>query len=185
MESTQTASEYYNKTRKRSFLFSRLTVITSMFLLVIALTINILALNAHDNATAKSHAATAENQQKLLPSLPTGCMYQQVRGGFIVVCPTPTLTSTVSINVVLPKLPPQCNLETATRGNTIHCATPNTPIPTVAVTLPTTCVTTAHPKEVSCKNKVNQDITVPLPSLPIGCGYTLEANNYYVVCKSN
>src|SRR5579864_2926042 len=116
----ESASAYYNKYRKRRFFFSRLTVLTSMLVLIITLGINISLLYSHDNSTTQSNAAGHENPQKLLPSLPIGCSYQQTTKGLSVVCPTPTPTETasaVSINVALPQLPPQCILESSSGGS--------------------------------------------------------------------
>src|SRR5258708_1449589 len=102
----QTASAYY-KTHKRSFLFSRVTVMTSMLVLVIALAVNISVLYSQDRSTTQSHASTPENQKNLLPALHAGCHYQPTKGGFTVTCPTaiPVATrSAVPINIILPKL---------------------------------------------------------------------------------
>src|SRR5215469_10300629 len=108
----QSASDYYNKYRKRSFFLSRITVLSSMVVLVLALGINISLLYSHSANTIASHAAGHENPQTSLPSLSAGCEYQQVKGGFVVACPTatPTPAVTVPINVAIPQLPPQCNI---------------------------------------------------------------------------
>lgn len=184
-EQIQSAVAYYNKNRKRSFLFSRITVVFSMFILVVALGINIFSFYSQDTQTTQTHASTPENQKKLLPSLPAGCGYKEIKGGMTVVCPSaqPTVAS-VTINVVLPQLPHQCGYETSTRGNIIHCTDSTTPIPTVPVTLPATCVATNQHYVVICKSDKENEL-VPLPSLPGGCSYALVQNNYYVVCKSN
>jgi hypothetical protein len=180
----QSASDYYNKYRKRSFFLSRLTVISSMAVLILALGINISLLYSHSQNTITSHAAEAQNPQTILPSLPAGCEYQQIKGGLKVVCPTPTPTIavTVPINVALPQLPPQCTISTTTTGSAVHCTTA-IPIPTVAVTLPTTCSVTSQTNTLSC-NDNNKIVPVPLPSLPSGCSYALTQGKYYVVCKS-
>src|SRR6185437_16930427 len=100
----QSASDYYNKYKKRSFFLSRITVLSSMVVLIVALGINISLLYSHSTSTVASHAASSENSTTNLPSLPAGCDYQQVKGGFVVVCPTatPTPGPTVPINVALP-----------------------------------------------------------------------------------
>lgn len=183
MDPTQeSASAYYNKYRKRRFLFSRLTVLTSMLVLIIALGINISLLYSHQNSTIESHAATDQNPKKLLPQLPSGCLYQQTTKGLAVVCPTPTSSSTTPINVALPQLPPQCTLESSSIGSKISCTTIAL-IPTVPITLPTTCQIASQSANVTCIQN-NQQVTVPLPSLPEGCSYQSVLNKYYVVCEA-
>src|SRR5581483_10616692 len=86
----QSASSYYNKYRKRSFFLSRLTVLTSMVILIITLGINISLLTSHEKSTATTHADTPQNPAQILPTLPAGCVYQQTQKGLAVVCPTPT-----------------------------------------------------------------------------------------------
>lgn len=183
MDPTQeSASTYYNKYRKRRFFFSRLTVLTSMLVLIITLGINISLLYSHDKSTVTSHAAMEQNTQQLLPKLPKGCIYQKSTNGLEVVCPTPTPTiAMVPINVALPQLPPQCSLESSTKGSIITC-TKIVPIPTVAVTLPLSCQTASQSATVNCYEN-NKLMPVPLPSLPDGCMYKLFANKYYVVCS--
>ncbi len=185
----QSASDYYNKYRKRSFFLSRLTVFTSMAVLIVALVVNISLLYSQEKSTATTHADTPTNQTQLLPSLPVGCSYQQMKKGLAVVCPTPTaiptLTATASavpINVALPALPPQCTIEASSTGSQLHC-TAIVPIPTVAVTLPPTCETGNQTNMLSCTVN-SKAVPVPLPSLPGGCSYTLRANQYYVVCEA-
>jgi hypothetical protein len=182
-EAQESAVAYYNKNRKRSFLFSRITVIASMFILIIALGVNIYALNSQGQGTYKSNAATQENQTKILPKIPNGCRYQQIPGGLTVVCPSVAPTSAASpISVVLPQLPPQCSLETTASGSAVACSSPNVPIPTEPVTLPKTCTIANQPDTVSCRKNSNQIQSVPLPSLPKGCTYSLLGDNYYVSC---
>src|SRR5258708_4616004 len=120
----QSASDYYKKHRKRS-LFSRLTILSSMVVLVIVLAINITVLYSQDKNTIKSNASSPINVEKLLPSLPSGFVYKHINGKVKVDCPkaTPTNTPSVPINVALPKLPPQCSFETSMNGSTIHCTT--------------------------------------------------------------
>lgn len=184
-QSQQSASDYYNKYKKRSFFLSRITVLSSMLVLIIALGVNISLLYSHTQNTATTHAAEPENPQANLPSLPVGCEYQQIKGGLKVVCPTPTptLAASVPINVALPQLPPQCNLSSTSTGSEIHC-TSAVPIPTIAVTLPQTCEVTTQPNTLSCSDN-NKIVAVPLPSLPGGCSYILKANQYYVSCEAN
>ena len=185
MEQTQpqeSASSYYNKYRKRSFFISRVTVLTSMLVLIITLGINVSLLTSNQKNTVTSHADTVSNPAKILPTLPSGCIYQQIKGGLAVICPTPTPTIAIPINVVLPQMPPQCTITTTTGGNEVHCTT-LIPIPTVAVILPLTCVGTNKLDTVSC-NVNNQIVPVPLPSLPGGCLYEQIVKKYYVECKS-
>lgn len=187
MEPTQeTASEHYNASGKRTFLFSRITVMVAMIVLVLTLGINIVVLTSTHNNTIKSNAYSPANPEKNLPSLPAGCSYQQAKKGLAVVCPTatPTPIATVPINVTLPKLPPQCTLETSQSGSIIHCSTPQTSIPTVPVTLPTNCVTTPQATIAACKDTEGKFIAVPLPALPGGCSYTLQSTKDYVACEA-
>lgn len=183
MDPTQeSASAYYNKYRKRRFFFSRLTVLTSMLVLIVTLGINISLLNSHDTSTIKSNAAGPENPQKLLPKLITGCAYLQTKSGLTVICPTPTLTQTEPINVTLPQLPPECTLESSSAGSKVNCTT-RVPIPTVPVILPATCQIASQSANVVC-NENNEPVAVPLPSLPGGCSYELVLNKYYVACEA-
>jgi hypothetical protein len=181
----QTAAEYYKKHRKHSF-FSRLTIFSSMAILLIVLAINISVLYSQDKSTTTSHAATPEQIEKLLPSLPQGCIYQHENGKVKVEChkPTPTIATIIPINVDLPKLPPDCSLTTSTTGSKIQCTDGNTPIPTVPVTLPANCTIANKPNSAACKNNSNDFVLVPLPSLPEGCSYKLVANQYFVVCEA-
>lgn len=182
----QTAESYYNKQHKHSFQLSRATLIGSMCILMIALTFNILALYSQNTSTLQSHAQSTKTEQ-VLPQLPSGCLYQKVNGGMAVVCPkaTPTPMPPVSINISLPKLPPQCGWQTTASGSAVSCGGTAVPIPTVAVTLPAQCAATDQNNSVSCKNSANQNVTVPLPSLPGGCMYALIADKYDVVCEGN
>lgn len=86
----QSASTYYNKDRKRSFLFSRIAVITSMLVLVVALMLNLSLLNSPERSDTRSQASTNALTQDDLPPLPDGCVYQQLKDGPVVVCSTPT-----------------------------------------------------------------------------------------------
>jgi len=178
----ESASAYYNSSRKRSFFLSRLTVFASMFVLLVVLTINISLLYSNDKSTISSHAAEPVNPIKLLPSLAQGCSYQKIKGELTVACATPTPTITVPINVILPQLPPQCSLETTANGNKIHCNT-IVPIPTVPVTLPSTCQATNQTNKVSCTED-NQTVVAPLPSIPAGCSYQMREDKYFVQCQS-
>jgi hypothetical protein len=181
----ESAVAYYNKNRKRSFLFSRITVVASMFILIIALGVNIYALYSQGQNTYKSNAATQENPIKILPKIPAGCKYQQVPGGLTVVCPTAAPTTAASpISVVLPQLPPQCSLESTGIGSAVTCTSSNVPIPTVIVPLPKTCTITNEPNTVTCRKNGNPVQTVQLPPLPKGCVYSLVSNNYYVSCQA-
>jgi hypothetical protein len=181
----QSAADYYKKHRKHT-LFSRFTIISSMAILLIVLAINISALYSQEKSTTSSHASTPENVEKFLPSLPAGCVYLHENGKVKINCPKekPTTAASVPINVALPELPPQCSLVTSTSGSVIHCSTVHPPIPTVPVTLPTTCIGVTPDKTVICKNAQGQNETIPLPSLPEGCSYSLVSNQYYVVCEA-
>lgn len=188
MEQTQdptidSAEAYYTPNRKRSFLFSRISVVASMLVLVIALVINVSLLSAQNKTATQSHASE-EPSTKNLPSLPAGCGYQRVTKGFQVVCmtATPEPTNTTAINVQLPQLPPQCSLQTFEGGNKIICTT-GVPIPTIAVTIPANCTTIAQANILSCRDK-GQNIMNPLPVLPDGCNYKQAGQNYFVVCQS-
>lgn len=184
-EIQQTAAAYYNNNKKRSFFFSRVVIIVSMVVLVIALGVNVVALYSNDTSTVKSHASAPESQTQkaLLPSLPAGCVYKQAQKGFAVFCPTPTPAQITSpVHVSLPNLPAQCTLETSTNGTSIRCTSPHDPIPTAPVTLPTNCITTNQTNKVVCTDNQNQSAIYPLPSLPEGCSYALEAKQLFVVC---
>jgi hypothetical protein len=181
-KSYESIADYYNKSRKRSFFLSRLTVITSMFVLLIVLTINISLFYSNQKSTTQTHAAENENSTKLLPSLAQGCSYQQVNGKVTIVCNTPTPTVSVPINIVLPQLPQQCSIETTTDGNKITCTT-IVPIPTVAVTLPPMCKTANQADKVTCTENA-RTVTVPLPSIPEGCSYTLHNGENFVICQA-
>lgn len=184
MDPTQeSASTYYNKYRKMRFFFSRLTVLTSMIVLIITLVINISLLYSHDKNTITTHAATEQNIQQVLPKLPVGCLYKKTNKNYEVECPTPTpAVDPISINVPLPALPPQCTLESSTSGSKIYCTLP-VPIPSVAVTLPSTCQTASQSASVSCIEN-NKQVLVPLPSLPESCQYKLLYGKNYVECEA-
>lgn len=181
----ESAVAYYNKNRKRSFLFTRITVAASMIVLVIALGVNIFALSEQNQGVYKSEAASKENPVKNLPKIPAGCRYQQLQGGLTVVCPTVTPATDASpINIILPQFPPQCSIQTLASGSAITCSKTNVTIPSSPVTLPASCTIAPQPDKVSCRNNKNQVETIPLPSLPQGCGYTVVADKYYVTCKT-
>ena len=181
----QTAADYYKKHRKRS-LFSRITIFSSMAILIIVLAINISAFYSQSQSTTKSEASTPENIDKLLPSLPQGCRYKHANGNVVVDCAktTPTVTVNVPISVSLPELPSQCSFVTSTDGSMVQCAPSHSPIPTVPVSLPSTCVAASELNTVTCSYGNNQTVTVPLPKLPDGCSYTESANKYFVVCEA-
>ncbi|HVA97200.1 MAG TPA: hypothetical protein VND99_06095 [Candidatus Acidoferrales bacterium] len=181
----QTATEYYNITRKRSFLFSRFTVITSMVILMVTLGINIFALASPNTSNIKSNAYQ-DNPEKNLPSPPAGCSYQRTKKGLAVTCPTsaPTSANEFPVSVVLPKLPPECNLQASESGSMIKCTSPHTPIPTTPVILPVNCITTPQANITACKNNEDKIVAVPLPSLPGGCSYTQQSNKDFISCES-
>lgn len=180
----QSAAEYYKQHRKRSII-SRITILSSMAILLLILAVNISVLYSQDRSTTQSHASTPENVQNLLPSLPHGCAYEQVDGKVKVDCPkvSPTVAVTVPINVVLPQLPPQCSFAASSTGSAVSCTAAHTPIPTVPVNLPATCTIAKDPNTVTCTYGNNQTVTMPLPKLPDGCSYVLGANRYYVDCE--
>lgn len=185
MEPTQqTAADYYKKHRKHSFL-SRITIISSMGILLIVLALNISTLYSQEQTTT-THASTGENVEALLPSLPPGCHYSHGNNKITVACAqaTPTLAVTIPITVALPQLPPQCSFVTSPGGSTIHCAAAHTPIPTVSVTLPTTCSIAQKPNTITCIGENQQKVSVQLPTIPDGCSYVLQGDAYYVVCEA-
>lgn len=179
-----TAEAYYNQNRKRSFLFSRVTVITSMIVLVVVLAVNVSVLTSQERTTTQSRASEQANSQNL-PSLAAGCKYQQTKGGVTVVCLTVTpVKNAVPLNIELPKLPPQCTLQTTTFGNRIQCTDKNVPIPTVPVTLPSSCTTAGQPNTIQCKPNNKKPSFIPLPSLPQGCEYIKVQSKYFVRCTA-
>jgi hypothetical protein len=181
----QTAAEYYKIHRKRSLL-ARVTIISSLAVLLLVLGVNMFALYSQDQSTIKTNASTPENIEKLLPSLPHGCEYQHLNGKVKVDCPkdTPTPAISVPINVDLPQLPSGCSFVTSANGSAVQCSAAHTPIPTIPVNLPATCTLAKEPDTVTCSYGNNQTVTLPLPKLPDGCSYFLGANNYYVVCEA-
>ena len=181
----QTAADYYKKHRKHSVL-SRITILSSMAILLVVLALNVSSLYSQDQSTATTHAATHENVENLLPSLPQGCRYIHVNNNITVECPqiTPTIALTVPINVALPQLPPQCNFVISPSSSAIQCTDSHTPIPTVPVNLPATCTITKEPNMVTCTDENKQTITMQLPKIPDGCSYVLQGNTYYVVCEA-
>lgn len=187
----ESLASYYNEGRKRSFFFSRLFVVLSMLVLVIALSINISVLYSEDRTSTTTSANSGKNQANL-PPLPEGCEYQTVDKGVIVVCPTdapqisPTLAanSEFPMNVRLPKLPSQCEYMNSANGVSISCSSAQPPIPTVAVRALTSCLPGDEKDTLTCTNEHNQAVAVPLPSLPAGCGYKLVARNYFIDCNT-
>jgi hypothetical protein len=181
----QTAADYYKKHRKHSIL-SRITILSSMAILLIVLALNVSTLYSQDQSTTTTHASTPENIEKLLPSLPQGCHYFHVNNTVKVDCPkaTPTAAITIPINVALPQLPPQCNFVTSPNGSSVQCTQSHTPIPTVTVNLPATCTPAHEPDTVTCTDKNKQTLSIQLPKIPDGCSYVLQANTYYVVCEA-
>ena len=191
----ETPISYYNKTRKRSFFFSRMFVMLSMVVLVIALSVNISFLYSQERTTTTSHASTPESEQVALPSLAAGCTYQPATNskGYKVVCPTslPTQSaqtataSAASIIVTLPNLPPQCQYAVSTNGYSLRCTALQAPIPTVAVTLPQSCSVTANQSNpIQCTNEKDTSIITTIPKLPSGCVYKGIGSKTYVVCTA-
>ena len=89
-QSFQSASAYYNKHRKRSFLFSRIAVFGSMLVMILALSLNLSVLNSPQRSDIRSQAASNEVESNTLPKLPKDCVYQQLKDEPIVVCSSPT-----------------------------------------------------------------------------------------------
>lgn len=187
----ESISSYYNEGRKRSFFFSRLFVIVSMIILVVALSINISVLYSQDRTSTTSSADSGKNQTNL-PSLPEGCEYQTIDKGVGVVCPTntpqvrPTLAANPEfpMNVRLPKLPSQCEYLNSANGVRVSCSSAQPPIPTVAVRALTSCTPGNKKDTLTCTDTKNQAVAVPLPSLPAGCEYKLVARNYFIDCNT-
>ncbi len=188
----ETATSYYNPSRKRSFFLSRLFVVFSMFILIIALGINISVLYSEERTSATTRASAA-NTQSNLPVLPKGCEYQSKDKGVIVVCPTatPELSPTLAANpkfpiaVELPELPAPCDFEASGEGLAIKCTSATAIIPTVPVRTLTSCLVGTEKDTLICREATNEKVIVPLPPLPKGCEYQLVAKNYFVSCKAN
>lgn len=189
----ETATSYYNHSRKRSFFFSRLFVVFSMLILVIALGINISVLYSEERTSATTRASTAANQSNL-PVLPKGCEYQSKEKRVIVVCPTatPELSPTLAANpkfpiaVELPELPASCDYEASGEGLAVKCTSTTAIIliPTVPVKTLTSCFPGTQKDTLVCSEAANEKVIVPLPPLPKGCEYQLVAKNYFVSCKA-
>lgn len=178
----QSAQEYYNTNRKRSFLYSRLSVIVSMVVLVGVLGFNVNTL--YNEQTSTQSQASTQPKTDNLPKLAKGCVYERTNDGFRVVCATPTpspLIAKDTINVQLPQLPRECSLQAQANGSRVVCVT-RVPIPTVQVQLPLNCTVSTQPNTASC-TKNNQRVATPLPSLPGGCSYKQVGQNYFVVCS--
>ncbi len=186
------AQNYYNSSRKRSFFFSRLFVISSMLVLLIALMVNISFLYSQERTSTTSQASS-QNAQKFLPSLPAGCEYEQIGKGFKINCPqiSPTLaaklanTATFPVDIELPNLPAQCKYQTSNGGFAVKCASPLPPVPTVAVNISPSCLATLEggPNTLACKDANNQTVQVTLPALPKGCEYKQITGMFYVDCN--
>lgn len=181
----QSAAEYYKHHRKRSVI-TRITILSSMAILLLVLGINISVLYSQDQSTIQSHASSPQDMVTLLPSLPSGCVYEHVNKKVKIDCLKATLTPTtnIPINVALPDLPSECSFISSTTGSAMQCTATHTPIPTTPVNLPTTCTIANKPNTVTCRYGNNQTVTLPLPKLPDGCLYFLGANKYYVVCET-
>jgi hypothetical protein len=190
-QNQETPISYYNSNRKRSFFFSRIFVMFSMFVLIIALSINVSFLYSQEKTSTTSKAST--NEQIPLPSLPVGCEYQpsNTGKGFTVVCATPTPAqpikpaTTSATAITLPNLPPQCNYVLTANGYLLTCNSPQTPIPTTAVTLPQSCAATNNPANpITCSNAKDTSEITTLPKLPLGCIYKSVGTKTYVVCTT-
>jgi len=188
MDSTNidSAQNYYNPARKRSFFYSRLFVILSMVVLVIGLSINISLLYSNQKTSTTSHAAS----QDTLPSLPAGCIYEKANNKVGIVCPTPDLSQQTTkqmkekypIVITLPSLPVQCHYFTTNNGYKIACANPLPQIPNTPVTLPPACSTIANSNTIRCLDEKNQPINVQLPLLPQGCSYSKGPGGLVIAC---
>ncbi|MBA3723921.1 MAG: hypothetical protein H0W89_03420 [Candidatus Levybacteria bacterium] len=191
-QSQETATSYYNHSRKRSFFFSRLIVIFSMLILVIALGINITVLYSEERTSATTRASAGDSQSNL-PALPKGCEYQSKEKGVIVVCPTatPELSPTLAANpkfpisVELPELPAPCDYEASGDGLAVTCTSAAAVIPTVPVRTLTSCIAGTEKDTLICHEASNEKVLVPLPPLPKGCEYQLVAKNYFISCKAS
>jgi hypothetical protein len=194
-QNQETPVSYYNSKRKRSFFFSRIFVLFSMFVLIIALSINVSFLYSQEKTSTTSKASN--NEQIPLPSLPAGCEYQPTNTGkgFTVVCSTPTpsqpvkpttaTTSAASVAVTLPNLPPQCSYTLTSDGYLLKCQSTQTPIPTTAVTLPQSCATTTNPvNPIKCAEAKDTSEITTLPKLPLGCVYKGVGTKTYIVCTA-
>lgn len=123
--------------------------------------------------------------EKLLPSLASGCHYQQTQRGLSIACPTatPTYEATIPIKIALPELPSQCAFATSSQGDEIHCTPSHAPIPIVPIQLPANCSAATTTDTLICKDVNKKESSFSLPSLPKGCSYQKEENNYFVVCQ--
>lgn len=189
-QSLDSATNYYNNNRKRSFFLSRIFVIVSMLVLVVTLGINISVLYSQQRTSTTSQAASVSKPSDL-PTLPKGCEYQSKGKGVVVVCPTesPKVTGTTEaneqfpINVRLPKLPAQCDYIDSAAGIALQCGSPKPVVPTVAVSEITSCVPGATKDTLDCSDAQSKKVVVALPSLPQGCVYKLVATKYFVDCN--
>ena len=183
----ESAQSYYNTKRKKSFLFSRMFVFVSMFLLLIALGINIALLNTHQRTTTSTQAAGIAATTSL-PVLPTGCIYESNTNKVTVRCDGPTVAPSLDktpnengkmypIDIPLPALAEGCQYLTTNDGYIVACENQTITIPETMVTPPLGCkVTKTGETTLSC-SKVNQKETkVPLPPLPQGCNYKTVAS---------
>jgi hypothetical protein len=196
MESTNidSAQHYYNAARKRSFFYSRLFVILSMFILIIGLSFNLSLLYSNQKTTVASHAATKDSDGTL-PKLPSNCLYTTVNNKVEIVCPSPTPSpvdekharSNYPIAITLPQLPAACYYQTTNAGYAISCANPQTIIPPTQVPLPGGCAPSkiASDKSISCTDKANKNVLVPLPELPQGCNYNTSQTGVFIACVVN
>lgn len=187
LKNIQSAQDYYNHGRRRSFFFSRLFVMFSMVILLIVLGINVSILSSQ-NTNTSSHASSDEETMRALPSPPAGCEYHKVNGALSILCSTPTpkkdTQNDFSLVISLPELPLGCHFQTTQRGYKLSCAQSQSSINPSVVTLPGFChlVTNLQDKSVVCTNPSGQTQNVPLPPLPQGCDYQRGESILSVVC---
>ncbi len=187
-----TAQKYYNDSRKKTFLYSRILVGLSMFILLVGLGTNIFLFNTQERNSIQSQAATETTQN--LPDLPENCMYETTNKKTILICASPLpqkdesdMTNvTYPLSIILPQLPPQCQYKTTNSGYTVACDPLQTPIPIVDVPLPPECKPSSdiNAMTVDCAKNANEHITTVLPSLPKGCTYTKNNRGFRIVCSA-
>lgn len=187
------AQHYYNTARRRSFFYSRLFVILSMFILLAGLGLNLSFFYSNQKTSVASHASSGDSPAEL-PALPSGCAYQTQNNRSVVVCPSANpsaqpveqTATQFPIAIELPQLPSQCHYQTTNKGYKVSCLNSQNPIPTTLVTLPQACSvpTRINNQLVQCKNASGKTVAVPLPKLPEGCEYIKQQNTLSIACSS-
>lgn len=184
-----TAQKYYNESRKKTFLYSRILVGISLCILIIGLALNITLLNSTQRTTLQSSAATTT-----LPELPENCMYETKNQKTVLICATPipqVITSPIRttaypITISLPQLPPQCSYQTTGDGYSIACQSSQILIPPLEVQLPAECKPSVGTiaMTIVCRNTANEQITSALPTLPNGCNYEKNETGFRIMCTA-